>query len=181
MRRQYTCSEIFWGTVIGIPWIIGLFLTSLKSSSWGMTYMALSGLAVFAYIGWMIYRAFRPAPRRMPRPAPPISPEEMMMRCAAALAKADGTVDRPELTLLHRVADGLGLSEEAKSRAYHSTATDLPVLPPETLGQLARTLVDVAIADGRVTPEEERMILRVAERIGTSPDEVREYIKSHLN
>jgi uncharacterized tellurite resistance protein B-like protein len=102
-----------------------------------------------------------------------VSPEEQakVIELIEAVIAADGVVVEEERAFLRRVMERFGLS--AEDRADHVVASDpgrttltLRALAPDAQMRVMALLVDAAVADGRVAPEERALLLASAATLG---------------
>jgi tellurite resistance protein len=116
-----------------------------------------------------------------------MSPEEQakVVELIEAVIGADGVVEEEERAFLQRVIDRFGLSREGHDGGV--TASDpgratltLRNLGPDTQMRVMALLVDAAVADGRVTPEEHALLLASAATLGIDAAALEERIARRL-
>lgn len=102
------------------------------------------------------------------------------------MALADGAFQKEEKPLLKKLGKRLGLSSDAMNEvlAAQKKEPKLPrALPKDGKERKAlfKNLCRIALADGKVSSEERTLLTKVGKTIGMDKDEVKEYLKSHLN
>ncbi len=102
-----------------------------------------------------------------------------------AVISADGVVSDEEREFLRRVVEKFGISEEeradrvAQSSLGETTAT-LRALPPDVQARVMALLVEAAIVDGNVAPEERALLLASAASLGIEAQALEERIARRL-
>jgi uncharacterized tellurite resistance protein B-like protein len=102
-----------------------------------------------------------------------------------AVISADGVVGDDEREFLRRVVERFGLpAAERADRVVTSdvgrTITTLRTLPPDVQSRVMALLVEAAIVDGRVVPEERAMLLAAAATLGIDAGALEERIARRL-
>lgn len=116
-----------------------------------------------------------------------MSPEEQakVIDLVEAVIGADGVVTEEERAFLQRVKERFRLSTDdsgggnAASDPGRTTQT-LRALAPDTQVRVMALLVDAAVADGRVTPEERALLLASAATLGIDAAALEERIARRL-
>ena len=116
-----------------------------------------------------------------------MSPEEQakVIELIEAVIGADGVVVEEERAFLRRVIDRFGLSAEDGARDIvasdpgRATLT-LRELGPDTQMRVMALLVDAAVVDGCVAPEEHALLLASAATLGIDAAELEERIARRL-
>ncbi len=171
---------IWWGKILGGG--VGYMLSGL--------YGALGGLAVGQLLDFG-YRYLRPMARGQTADKDNTSLFLAMFSVMGHLAKADGRVSPAEIEATDRLIQGLGLLADQRRTAiglfHEGKAGDFPldrVLKQfykecgghfDTLRVFLEAQAAVAAAGG-ITPEKEKMLIRIAQRIGFSTWEVEQII-----
>jgi tellurite resistance protein len=102
-----------------------------------------------------------------------------------AVIAADGVIVDDEREFLRRVVARFGLSQDDRadrvvaSDPGRATAT-LRALAPDVQGRVMALLVEAAIVDGRVVPEERALLLASAAALGIDADVLEERIARRL-
>jgi len=110
--------------------------------------------------------------------------ERTILLTAYRMALADGKLSANEALLLHLFAKGLGVTTpelfSLKKQAAAIDWEELPGLFTDRGEQLAlfETICLVALADGRTAPEEQRLVLRLAELFAIDAVESRDHLNA---
>jgi uncharacterized tellurite resistance protein B-like protein len=116
-----------------------------------------------------------------------VGPEEQakVIELIEAVISADGVVVEEERAFLRRVMERFRLS--ADDRADHLVASDpgratltLRALAPDAQMRVMALLVDAAVADGHVAPEERALLLASAATLGIDAAALEERIARRL-
>jgi uncharacterized tellurite resistance protein B-like protein len=102
-----------------------------------------------------------------------------------AVISADGVVSDEEREFLRRVVEKFGVSDaERADRAATSslgeTTATLRGLPPDVQARVMALLVEAAIVDGNVAPEERALLLASAATLGIEAQALEERIARRL-
>jgi len=102
-----------------------------------------------------------------------------------AVVAADGVVSDAEREFLRKVVERFGLSEAARAdRVMTSdlgrTTSTLRTLPPDAQAKVMALLVEAAVADGRIEPEERALLLASAASLGIQASTLEERIARRL-
>ena len=111
--------------------------------------------------------------------------QEKIIQLIEAVIASDGVVVDEERELLRRVITRFGLSvEDRQDRVVNSEAGPataiLRTLPPDTQARVMALLVEAAIVDGRVVPEERALLLASAAALGIQAEVLEERIARRL-
>jgi uncharacterized tellurite resistance protein B-like protein len=117
-----------------------------------------------------------------------VSPEERtkVIELIAAVVSADGVVVEEEREFLRRMIERFHLSadDDRADRIVPSdpgrTTTMLRELAPDVHARVMALLVDAAVADGSVAPEEHALLLAAAATIGIDAGALEERIALRL-
>jgi predicted lipid-binding transport protein (Tim44 family) len=97
------------------------------------------------------------------------------------MSLADGQIDERESQMIYRVAQRRNISRERVDTmlaAARASQLDLPTpLGPEESKQWLRAMAWAALADGKLSREEQSLLLATAGRIGLSTDDVKEMLQ----
>jgi uncharacterized membrane protein YebE (DUF533 family) len=99
------------------------------------------------------------------------APDERLhlLQVMAAVARADGEVDRAERKMLRGCAQRWGVDWSLVQPVLDGDVPpDLTPSNPARAKEILQTLVEVAKADGRIDPRERRVILQAAANLGLS-------------
>ena len=102
-----------------------------------------------------------------------------------AVIAADGVVSDDEREFLRRVVERFGIRDEdrtdsiAASAPGPATAT-LRALPPDVQARVMALLVEAAVVDGNVAPEERALLLASAASLGIEAQALEERIARRL-
>ncbi len=102
-----------------------------------------------------------------------------------AVISADGVVSDEEREFLRRVVEKFGITEQehadriVQSSLGETTAT-LRALPPDVQARVMALLVEAAIVDGNVAPEERALLLASAATLGIEAQALEERIARRL-
>ena len=102
-----------------------------------------------------------------------------------AMLAADGVVTSEEREFLRRVVGRFGLSEEDRTdrvvaRDPGSIMATLRALAPDVQSRVMALLVEAAVVDGKVTPEERALLLASAATLGIEASALEERIARRL-
>ena len=102
-----------------------------------------------------------------------------------AMLAADGVVTSEEREFLRRVVGRFGLSEEGRTdrvvaRDPGSIMATLRALAPDVQSRVMALLVEAAVVDGKVTPEERALLLASAATLGIEASALEERIARRL-
>ena len=102
-----------------------------------------------------------------------------------AVIAADGVIADEERDFLQRVVDRFGLSEADRAdRVVMSdlgrTTSTLRTLGPDVQTRVMALLVEAAVVDGRVVPEERALLLAAAATLGIEASALEERIARRL-
>ena len=116
-----------------------------------------------------------------------MSPEEQakVIELIEAVIAADGVVVEEERAFLRRVIDRFGLSPEDGAGGVVASdpgraTTILRALAPDTQMRVMALLVDAAVVDGVVAPEERALLLASAATLGIDAAALEERIARRL-
>ena len=116
-----------------------------------------------------------------------MSPEEQakIIELVEAVIGADGVVTEEERAFLQRVIERFRLSPDSRADAIAvsdpgRTTQSLRALAPDTQVRVMALLVDAAVADGKVTPEERALLLASAATLGIDAAALEERIARRL-
>jgi uncharacterized tellurite resistance protein B-like protein len=115
-----------------------------------------------------------------------VLPEEQakVIELVEAMIAADGVVVEEERAFLRRVMERFRLSPEDRGEAVASdagrTTLTLRALAPDAQMRVMALLVDAAVADGRVAPEERALLLASAATLGIDAAALEERIARRL-
>jgi uncharacterized tellurite resistance protein B-like protein len=116
-----------------------------------------------------------------------VGPEDQakVVALIEAVITADGVVVEEERELLRRVIARFGLTQDERadrvvaSDPGRATAT-LRALAPDVQARVMALLVEAAVVDGRVAPEERALLLAAAAALGIEADVLEERIARRL-
>lgn len=111
-----------------------------------------------------------------------IEQREKVVQLIEAVIAADGVIAESERQFLQRVIERFGLADRdriALSAPGHCVAT-LRSLPPDVQAGVMGLLVEAAVADGRISPEERAMLLAAAASLGIEAQALEERIARRL-
>ncbi len=102
-----------------------------------------------------------------------------------AMLAADGVVTSEEREFLRRVVGRFGLSEEDRTdrvvaRDPGSIMATLRALAPDVQSRVMALLVEAAVVDGKVTPQERALLLASAATLGIEASALEERIARRL-
>lgn len=89
----------------------------------------------------------------------------------ASVLAADGHMDDAERAFLHRLLDRLELDAEERDRVLHFEGAEgardvVQVLPEPERRAILDDVIEAVLADGKITPLEQRQVQRIAEMLG---------------
>ena len=112
-----------------------------------------------------------------------IEQREKVVQLIEAVIAADGVIAESERQFLQRVLERFGLAADrervALSAPGHCMAT-LRTLPPDVQAGVLGLLVEAAVADGQISPEERAMLLAAAASLGIEAQALEERIARRL-
>jgi tellurite resistance protein len=116
-----------------------------------------------------------------------VGPEEQakVVELIEAVIAADGVIVDEEREFLRRIVERFGLSQDDRadrlvtSDPGRATAT-LRALAPDVQARVMALLVEAAIVDGRVEPEERALLLASAATLGIAAEVLEERIARRL-
>jgi uncharacterized tellurite resistance protein B-like protein len=102
-----------------------------------------------------------------------------------AVVAADGVVSEAERAFLRKVVERFGLSTADRADRIMTsdlgrTTTTLRTLPPDAQARVMALLVEAAVADGRIEPEERALLLASAASLGIEAGALEERIARRL-
>jgi uncharacterized tellurite resistance protein B-like protein len=102
-----------------------------------------------------------------------------------AAITADGVIADEEREFLRRVIERFGLTESDRAdrvvtSAAGRTTAILRTFPPDVQARIMALLVDAAVADGRVEPQERALLLAAAASLGIEAGVLEERIARRL-
>jgi len=103
----------------------------------------------------------------------------------AAVIAADGVVSDDEREFLRRVVERFGIGDEDRANGVAASAPGLATatlraLPPDVQARVMALLVEAAVVDGRVAPEERALLLASAASLGIEAQALEERIARKL-
>jgi uncharacterized tellurite resistance protein B-like protein len=116
-----------------------------------------------------------------------VGPEEQskVVQLIEAVIAADGVVVEAERDFLRRVVERFRMTGERDDRIVPSdpgrTTATLRSLAPDVQARVMALLVEAAIADGRVEPEERALLLASAATLGIDAHALEERIARRLS
>ncbi len=101
-----------------------------------------------------------------------------LLKAAIAVAVADGELRRAELGVVEGLARRAGIGETSYRAMLEAAQTDRTFgegihMPPGKARRAIVLLVSQARLDGEISPEERRVIVRIANNVGVMGDEFR--------
>lgn len=110
---------------------------------------------------------------------------EKVVGLIEAVIAADGTVADEEREFLRRVVERFGLSERERADRVATSAPGLATatlraLPSDVQARVMALLVEAAIVDGQVSPEERALLLASAASLGIEAQALEERIARRL-
>jgi uncharacterized tellurite resistance protein B-like protein len=109
---------------------------------------------------------------------------EKVCELLEAVIAADGVVGDDERDFLRRVVERFGLSSDRADRPVPSdvgrTIATLRSLPPDVQARVMALLVEAAVVDGKVVPEERALLLAAAATLGIEANALEERIARRL-
>src|SRR5579864_6576357 len=100
-------------------------------------------------------------------------------RLIEAIIRADGVVGDDERAFLQRIVERFGLPTyewESTEINFGATTATLRTLPPDAATRVMALLVEAAVIDGRVDPEEHALLLASAATLGIEATALEERI-----
>ncbi len=102
-----------------------------------------------------------------------------------AVISADGVVSDEEREFLRRVVEKFGITEDERAdrvvaSSLGETTQTLRALPPDVQARVMALLVEAAIVDGNVAPEERALLLASAASLGIEAQALEERIARRL-
>jgi uncharacterized tellurite resistance protein B-like protein len=113
-----------------------------------------------------------------------VEEREKVVGLVQTIISADGLVRTEEREFLKRVVERFGLTEEHADRPVLSdpgrAMATLRALTPDVQARVMALLVEAAIVDGRVAPEERALLLASAATLGIEAHALEERIARRL-